>query len=417
MEWETVTTVPGGILTGMGGIRGDLTRTKIFKDTGVGAKRGRALLDMRTGKTSLEEVEGRDFIIIDQVLEWVAREPEGHTTLEEAINRFYGLEDVQESPYIEDSYLMQDEEWEEEAWENDRFRFLEELREDDDFDRYQLTWSDEDDDIFNYYEDDEWEGEEIDLVSEEIKDNFFHVEGEGIPEMPNVDSEENLVSLQPEKELSRLVCPSRSRGCLELVFYNKHTLYPILEEGTNWDQPEGGSENLEIVAEANGINIWSNQKQVEDPLRDFLEKWQELNREQLVFGMLEKWERKAETVFGRTGQYEYLSIQVTGQKGHLNWGSKRGEWCSSGKPARMARIDWKWGKDIHGYVEVFDPGGSAPFGEQLVTVVCDIENFAGISESYLSIVWIMCCDMVEFMLVEKLAEIFRDLLKCFKTAV
>ena len=138
MEWETVTTVPGGILTGMGGIRGDLTRTKIFKDTGVGIKRGGALLDMGIGKTS-PEVEGRDFIIIDQVLEWVAREPEGHTTLEDAINRFYGLEDIQESPYIEDSYLMQDEEWEEEAWENDRFRFLEELREDNDFDRYQLT--------------------------------------------------------------------------------------------------------------------------------------------------------------------------------------------------------------------------------------------------------------------------------------
>ena len=235
----------------MASTRGHI-RTNIFKDTGVGTKGGGALLAMSTGKTQQDQVEGRDFIIIDRVLEWVAKEPQGHSTLEEAINRFYGLEDIQESPYIEDSYLMQDEEWEEEAWENDRFRFLEELMEDD-FDRYQLTWSDEDDDIFHYYEDDEWE--EIDFVSEEIKDNFFHVEGEGIPEMPNVDSEENLVSLQPEKELSRLVCPSRSRGCLELVFYNKHTLYPIIEEGTNWDKSDNGFENLELVTEASDINM------------------------------------------------------------------------------------------------------------------------------------------------------------------
>ena len=343
MEWETVTTVPGGILTGMGGIRGDLTRTKIFKDTGVGIKRGGALLDMGIGKTS-PEVEGRDFIIIDQVLEWVAREPEGHTTLEEAINRFYGLEDVQESPYIEDSYLMQDEEWEEEAWENDRFRFLEELREDNDFDRYQLTWSDEDDDIFHYYEDDEWEGEEIDLVSEEIKDNFFHMEGEGIPEMPNVDSEENLVSLQPEKELSRLVCPSRSRGGLELVFYNKHTLYPIIEEGTNWDKSDNGVENLELVTEASDINIQIGVTQEEDLLRECLEKGQELNNKQLVFGRLEQWERKEETLLGRTSQYENFPIQVMGQNGHLDGRSKRGEWFSSGKPGRKARVDWKYGK-------------------------------------------------------------------------
>ena len=235
--------------------------------------------------------------------------------------------------------------------------------------------------------------------------------------MTIVDSEVQLVSLDPEKDRPWMASPSRNRRSLELVFYNKHTLYPIQEEGTNWDQAEGGSENLEIVAEANGINIWSNQKQGEDPLRDFLKKGQELNNEQFGCGMLEDGERKEETVFGRTGQYEYLPIQVIGQKDHLDWGAKRGEWFSSGKSARRARIDWKWGKDIHGYVEVFDPGGSAPFGEQLVTVVCEIENFAGISESYLSIVWIMCCDLVEFMLVEKLAEIFLELLKCLKTTV
>ena len=415
MEWETVTTVPGGILTGMGGTRGDLTRTKIFRDTGVVIKGGGTLLDMRTGKISSEEVEGRDFIMIDRVLEWVAREPEGHTTLEEAINSFYGLEDIQESPYIEDSYLMQDEEWEEEAWENDRFRFLEELMDDDDFDRYQLTWSDEDD-IFHYYEDDEWEGEEIDLVSEEIKDNFFHEKGESIPGIPIVDYEEKLVSLEPEKERSRLACPSKNRGWLELLFYNKHTLYPILEEGTNWDKPDEGVENLKLI-EANGINIWNNLKQEEDHLRDHLIKGQELNNKQLVFGMLEEWERKEEIVLERIGQYECLLIQLMGQRGHLDWGSKKGEWFSSGKLGRKARIDWKWGKEIHGYLEVFDPGGSTPFGEQLVTVVCEFENFEGIPESYLSIVWIMCCDIIEFELLEKLVEIFLELVKYLTNTV
>ena len=410
MEWETVTTVPGGILTGMTSTRGHI-RTNIFKDTGVGTKGGGALLAMSTGKTLQDQVEGRDFIIIDRVLEWVAKEPQGHSTLEEAINRFYGLEDIQESPYIEDSYLMQDEEWEEEAWENDRFRFLEELMEDD-FDRYQLTWSDEDD-IFHFYEDDIWEGEEIDSVSDERNDQSF--DEKISPVTPICNSEVKLVSLEPEKDRPWMAFESRNRGCLELVFYNKHTLDPIVEEGTNWDEP--GSENLVIVAETKGIDIWSNLKQGEDPLRDFLKKGQELNNEQFVCGMLEDGERKEETVFGRTGQYEYLPIQVMGQKGHVDWGAKRGEWFSSGKSARRARIDWKWGKDIHGYVEVFDPGGSAPFGEQLVTVVCEIENFAGISESYLSIVWIMCCDLVEFMLVENFAEIFLELLKCLKTTV
>ena len=254
-------------------------------------------------------------------------------------------------------------------------------------------------------------GEEIDLVSEEIKDNFFHVEGEGIPEMPIADSEEKLVSLHPEKELSRLVCPSRSRGCLELVFYNKHTLYPIIEEGTNWDKSDNGVENLELVTEASDINIQIGVTQEEDLLRECLIKGQELNNKQLVFGILKDWERKEEIVVGRTGQYECLLIQLKGQRGHVDWGSKRSEWFGSGKPGRKARVDWKCGKEIHGYVEVFDPGGSTPFGEQLVTVVCEIENFGGIPESYLSIIWIIFCDIREFMLVEKLVEIFLALLK------
>ena len=72
-----------------------------------------------------------------------------------------------------------------------------------------------------------------------MNNQHFYEEENIPPEMTIVTSEVKLVSLDPEKDRPWMASPSGNRRWLELVFYNKHTLYPILEEGTHWDQPEG----------------------------------------------------------------------------------------------------------------------------------------------------------------------------------
>ena len=418
---ETVTRVPGGNLIENIGANREPIRTKIYKDAGFGTRGRGTLLHMKTEGTCLSDlVAAKNFIVdIGKVLEWVGREPQsGHKTLEEAINMYYGSE-VEDSPWFEDSYLTQQAEWDNFVWENDRVRFLEELdniEDEEELDRYQLTWSDEDDENFlHFYEgeewdDEEWDDEEIQYFSEEMAgQNSYGEEGSrssGVPIMDPEVKEEMFISLGQEEDRPCKSCPNRNRG-LELIFYNKHVLDPIIEERTNLDQLEGDNGSLDTGKEVNNLKIWTTLKQKKGQLVKGLKTEQEVRKGGLAFGRLEKSERKVKTGLGRTGQGGHLPIHAMGQKDELGERTRRGKCFSPRKPVREAREEWKLEKEIIYYIDIFDPGGNfAPCGGRLVMIISETEYFKGLSEYYLSISGIMLYDTEKFRSVVKFAKNF-----------
>ena len=252
--------------------------------------------------------------------------PKGSTKLDEKINNCYGLN--MEEDWFEDSYITQPDEWEGMVHENDRF--LEELNrmgEGDNLYKYQLTWSDKDED-FDFNEDEGFESDEISNCSTvELPQEIDRV-----TEKSNVDSEEALlISLEQETEKPGISRPSKNK-VLETLFYNKHSLETIQEERSDLDN---------LIECRDSFNT----------------EGQELSEENRGFKLLEKLGWKQGTGLGRGGQGRHFPINVKGQKNRLGLGAYKESWSCPQKTSYGVREEWLLGNDKLCFIETFDPGG------------------------------------------------------------
>ena len=251
--------------------------------------------------------------------------PKSSTKLDEKRNNCYGLN--MEEDWFEDSYITQPDEWEGMVHENDRF--LEELNsmgEGDNLYKYQLTWSDEDDD-FDFNEDEGFESEISNCSTIELPQEIDRV-----TEKSNVDSEEALlISLEQETEKPGISHPSKNKVCLET----------IQEERSEWD------------------------KLIE--CRDsFDTEGQELNEENRGFKLLEKLGWKQGTGLGRGGQGRHFPINMKGQKDRLGLGAYKESWSCPQKTSYGVREEWLLGSDKPCFIVTFDPGGTlVPFARTI----------------------------------------------------
>ena len=248
--------------------------------------------------------------------------PDASTKQDEDINN-YGLEE--DSLWIEDSYFAEPVEWEDWVYENDRFlQELDNMGEREDLDKYQLTWSDED--VYGY-EGNEWEDEESADFFEDLGTSTQTSQGDRTTgEFRGEPREEILISLDQEIEEPWISYPKESRGCLETVFYNKHSLETIPEERSNLDRLVECMDSLDTEG-------------------------QELNNENRGFRLLKKLGWETGTGLGRRGQGRHFPIHLKGQKDRLGLGATREERFSPPDILNGAREEWVLGNETLCYIQ------------------------------------------------------------------
>lgn len=251
-------------------------------------------------------------------------EPDGATNQDEDANNYYGLHVEDDSPWFEDSYLTQQEEWEDLVFENDRFlEELDSMGEGEHLDKYHLTWSDEDEDISFC-----GEGEEIsDCHKNAGSKAEITQEIDRITEESNEDSGEALlISLEQETEKSWVSCPSKNHDILATLFYNKHSLETIQEERSDLDLLVECIDNLDTEG-------------------------QELNKENSGFRLLEKLGWKPGTGLGKGGKGRHFPLNLKGQKDRLGLGARKGNRLRPQKTSNKVREQWVLGTETLYYIQ------------------------------------------------------------------
>ena len=263
-------------------------------------------------------------------------EPDGSTSQNHIIDFEMGLS--MQDEWMEDSYITQQGEWEDFVQNNDRF--IEELDSREiDGDRYQITWSE--DENINYYEeflgDEEPANEKPSIEDSEEGIRSFEVKGENqilLKEQENVFLEETstenngreeiLISLEQGIEKPWIEQPSKNRKWLETVFYYKHVLTPIPEEKTDLDRLVECLESLESEG-------------------------QELNKENLGYRMLKTMGWVEGTGLGSKSQGKPFPLHLTGQRDRLGLGASREEGPKS--QIDPNKVEWVLGSETLCYIK------------------------------------------------------------------